>query len=322
MGVVYEAEAASALNRPHICAIYDIGEHEGRPFIVMEKLEGETLSHMIGGGPLAVDRVLTIGSEIADALAAAHGAGIVHRDVKPGNIFVTKHGDAKLLDFGLARLDCDSASIAADSETVVAVNLTADGRTLRTIAYMSPEQARAEKVDGRSDIFSLGAVLSESGDSAGAGSRHPRHAREGPRHARAERSRIACTTPKAAARRLGARGRHIAAPHTGAGRVAHHCNRNRRRPRRQLSADRHESPLPLAGAGRDSGGRRPGAMLAILGDRAEALREAAEATRLTPPVDVRNQRHVLQGWIIVHVRPGDQHAAIDLLARLLRATSV
>src|SRR5215472_9084131 len=154
-----EAQAASALNHPNICTIYDIDEHEGNAFIAMEFLEGQTLKHLIGAAPLRTDQILDLGTQIADALETAHGNGIVHRDVKPANIFVTQRGQAKLLDFGVAKL-CQELRMEDISPTHVAKvgDLTETGVALGTVAYMSPEQVRGDQLDARTDLFSFGGV--------------------------------------------------------------------------------------------------------------------------------------------------------------------
>jgi serine/threonine protein kinase len=151
-----EAHTASALNDPHICTIYDVGEHEGQQFLVMELLEGRTLKQYMDGQVLAVEQVHKLGIQIAAALQTAHGKGIIHRDLKPANIFVREHGEIKVLDFGLAKL-----LPRTDQDATLSLALTEPLAVLGTLPYMAPEQLRGDKTDARTDIWGVGAVLYE-----------------------------------------------------------------------------------------------------------------------------------------------------------------
>ena len=169
-----EARIVSTLSHPHICTLHDIGEHQGQHFMVMELLEGESLKERIARGPLPLDELLDLGVQIADALEAAHAAGVVHRDIKPANLFITRRGQAKVLDFGVAKLAEVPADRTDEARTVAGSDLTTMGSAVGTVAYMSPEQARGQEIDARSDLFSFGDVLYEmaTGRQAFSGATH------------------------------------------------------------------------------------------------------------------------------------------------------
>src|SRR6478672_9713152 len=150
--LISEARTASGLNHANICTIYDIGEHEGRPFIVMELLKGQTLRERLASGPLKIHEALDLGIQVADALDSAHARDIVHRDIKPANLFLLERGQVKILDFGLAKLLSRRGGPSSSEHTT---DMTAAGVTLGTVAYMSPEQVTGERLDGRSDLFSF-----------------------------------------------------------------------------------------------------------------------------------------------------------------------